>query len=82
MKRPIARIRPINPTPEEKKKAKVMEQWINYEFEDNRDFIAVVTQSRVAIEMMFGIDTPSHIWDRIMEAGLKLKMNTLLREPK
>jgi hypothetical protein len=79
---PIIKVKPLKGTKKEKRLVKIMEKWINYEYESNRDFINTVIMAQTFVDKMFAIDTPSSIWERIMVAGLKLKMEAILRMDK
>lgn len=80
MKKPKIQIKSRWNIAEDEKKAKVMEQLINHEFEENREFIEKIQRARKTIDTLYGINSPTDLWDGIMEAGLRLKMNTLLKQ--
>jgi hypothetical protein len=78
---PKISVRPINPTYKEMKMAKVLEQYISYEFDENKDFITACTSAKDSIDRLFNISTPNFIWERVIEAGFRLRVETIKKSP-
>lgn len=64
--------------PIDKKKAKMMEDIINWQYEEHNKFVEALVGTRVLIEQMYGIKTPDEIWNAPLEAYLwKVEWNEM-----
>lgn len=61
----------------DKKSAKLMEKMINLQIDKYKDVITAITSARRFVQDVFGRPTPDSIWDRIMDAVIRMNITDL-----
>lgn len=74
------KIKVISQTRGDKKKAKLMEEFLNYQYQENKEFVDAIARAKTYIKAVYGIETKEQPWEMIMLAYFKVTMKNKMED--